>query len=69
MGLTVLSAPLGGICDGTDYSGGAGGSVQFHLDSDQWAVVTGYEKHKEKDHNDIYVCKPVVQKQDSSSCN
>lgn len=67
MVIAVLTIPAE-ACDGV--SGGATGSVQFHLDSDKWAVVTGYEKHKESGTNSIYNCKPVVaENQDSSSCN
>lgn len=67
MVIAVLSFPAD-VCDGV--SGGATGSVQFHLDSDRWAVVTGYEKHLESGTNAEYNCKPVVEEnQDSSSCN
>jgi hypothetical protein len=65
MVIAVLQIPAE-ACDGV--SGGATGSVQFHLDSGKWAVVTGYEKHKQS--GAIYNCKPVVEEnQDSSSCN
>ena len=65
MVIAVLQIPAE-ACDGV--SGGATGSVQFHLDSDKWAVVTGYEKHSQG--KGVYNCKPVVaENQDSSSCN
>jgi len=67
--IIVVLSPPAGTCDNTDFSSGVGGSVQFNLDSGKWAVMTGYERHKEANHNDIYICKPVVsENQDSSTC-
>lgn len=67
MVLAVLDKPV--ACSKAD-SGAIGGSVQFHLDSDKWAVVTGYQT--EKNSKGDLVCKPVVEENlDSapSSCN
>jgi hypothetical protein len=61
--IVALTQPLGTVCDETDWSDGVGGSVQFHLESGKWAVVTGFEKKNDE-------CKPVVQYDlDSASCN
>lgn len=61
--IVTLTNPLGTVCDETDWSDGIGGSVQFHLQSGKWAVVTGFEASNNK-------CKPVVKYDlDSASCD
>lgn len=65
MVLAILEKPV--ACANADSSSGIAGSSQFHLDSDKWAVVTGYET--EKNGSDVK-CKPVIELNlDSASCD
>jgi hypothetical protein len=50
--IAVTDLPL--ACKPGDGSSAITGSVQFHLDSGKWAVVTGYQQSGSS-------CKPVVQ--------
>lgn len=55
--IEVVDKPV--VCSKTDSSNGVGGSVEFHLESGKWAVVTGFVA--QKNGSGDLICKPVVE--------